>query len=183
MKATEVNILIIPDFFFKESNEIWHERWEKKLSTAKTISSQKHKLTKENFNQWVEEIEFVIQKISKEKNPKPIIFIAHGLGVLASMIAAHEKRNILGGFFVTPTSENIYNFQYPENLLYQTTIILSENDPESNIFKIKKLSQNWEASLVNARKSGHIDKISGHGPWPEGLLVFIKFLSSLKKNE
>ncbi|MEL6752066.1 MAG: alpha/beta hydrolase, partial [Pseudomonadota bacterium] len=37
----------------------------------------------------------------------------------------------------------------------------------------------WGAMLVDARESGHINSKSGHGPWPDGLMVLANFLSKL----
>jgi predicted alpha/beta hydrolase family esterase len=34
--------------------------------------------------------------------------------------------------------------------------------------------------LIDAGEAGHINADSGHGPWPEGTMVFAKFLSQLK---
>jgi predicted alpha/beta hydrolase family esterase len=34
--------------------------------------------------------------------------------------------------------------------------------------------------VVDLRESGHVDPDSGHGPWPEGLMTFGKFLQTLK---
>ena len=43
----------------------------------------------------------------------------------------------------------------------------------------EKLAGLWGATLVDAGETGHINAASGHGPWPEGLLQFGKFLRAL----
>ncbi|MFB2608362.1 alpha/beta hydrolase, partial [Rhizobium phaseoli] len=37
----------------------------------------------------------------------------------------------------------------------------------------------WGSFLVDAGEAGHINADSGHGPWPEGTMVFAQFLSRL----
>ena len=37
----------------------------------------------------------------------------------------------------------------------------------------------WGSFLVDAGESGHINADSGHGPWPEGTMVFAQFLGRL----
>ena len=48
--------------------------------------------------------------------------------------------------------------------------------------EIKKLAHCWGAQILEAGEQGHIDSNSGHGPWPEGLLVFIQFLKKLNES-
>ena len=38
----------------------------------------------------------------------------------------------------------------------------------------------FEVEQDDAGEAGHINGESGHGPWPEGLLTFGKFMSRLK---
>ena len=34
--------------------------------------------------------------------------------------------------------------------------------------------------IGDAGEAGHLNEESGHGPWPEGTMVFAKFISELK---
>jgi predicted alpha/beta hydrolase family esterase len=34
--------------------------------------------------------------------------------------------------------------------------------------------------LIDAGESGHINSESGHGPWPEGSMVFAEFMTQLQ---
>jgi len=42
-----------------------------------------------------------------------------------------------------------------------------------------ELAAAWGSMIVDAGDSGHLNSESGHGPWPEGSMVFAKFLSQL----
>ena len=37
----------------------------------------------------------------------------------------------------------------------------------------------WTDAIVAAGESGHINADSGHGPWPEGLMLFAGFIKTL----
>jgi predicted alpha/beta hydrolase family esterase len=38
----------------------------------------------------------------------------------------------------------------------------------------------WGSELHFAGDAGHINTASGHGPWPEGLLMFTRLMQRLK---
>ena len=44
----------------------------------------------------------------------------------------------------------------------------------------ENMAANWGSLFMDAGESGHINGESGHGPWPEGLMVFSKFMNHLK---
>jgi predicted alpha/beta hydrolase family esterase len=39
----------------------------------------------------------------------------------------------------------------------------------------------WGATLIDAGDAGHLNPDSGHGPWPEGLLLFARLLGQIGK--
>jgi uncharacterized protein len=58
-------------------------------------------------------------------------------------------------------------------------LIASRNDKHSTFADSEALAKALGAKLVDAGFSGHINVESGHGPWPEGVMCFAKFLKTL----
>ena len=58
--------------------------------------------------------------------------------------------------------------------------IASRNDPFGTYEHADDIAAAWGSLLIDAGMSGHINAESGHGPWPEGTMVFAQFLSKLK---
>jgi predicted alpha/beta hydrolase family esterase len=58
--------------------------------------------------------------------------------------------------------------------------VASRDDPYGTYEHAGDIANAWGSLLVDAGNSGHINVKSGHGPWPEGTMVFAQFLSRLK---
>jgi hypothetical protein len=61
-------------------------------------------------------------------------------------------------------------------LPFPSLLLASRTDPHCDFAVAEDLAAAWGARLVDLRESGHVDVDSGHGPWPEGLMTFGKFL-------
>jgi uncharacterized protein len=57
--------------------------------------------------------------------------------------------------------------------------IASRDDKYSSFEDSEALAKAFDAKLIDAGYSGHINVESGHGPWPEGLVQFAAFLKTL----
>ena len=66
-------------------------------------------------------------------------------------------------------------------LPFPSVMVASSNDPYCRIDRATVLANAWGSTLVEAGDLGHINGESGHGPWPEGVLRFGSFLSSLSE--
>ncbi len=68
----------------------------------------------------------------------------------------------------------------PENKLpFPAHLIVGNNDLYCAQARAEVLAQKWGAKFTDAGEVGHINVVSGHGPWPEGLLQFGQFLKGL----
>jgi len=182
MKANEVDILIIPGYTGSDEDH-WQSRWERKLSTARRV--EQIEWSKPVFDNWVEQL---IREVKKAE--KPVVLVAHALGVPTAIHAVpHLGGKICGGFFVAPPDvENpdirprcfmTFGPYLREPLPFPCVVIASCNDHFCNFEKAKALAKDWHALFLNAGEAGPINTKSGHGPWPEGLLVFSQFLAKL----
>lgn len=182
MKIKEAEILIVPGF--KNSGpEHWQTRWENKMPTARRV--EQAEWAKPVKDDWVERLEEEI-----EQARKPVVIIAHSLGVATAVHAVRSgARKVKGGFFVAPPDiansavrpKHLMTFgPYPRDPLpFPSFVVASRNDPFSSFDKAEDVADAWGSFLVDAGEAGHLNAESGHGPWPEGLLVFAEFMKRL----
>ncbi|ENN95093.1 alpha/beta hydrolase [Bartonella vinsonii] len=182
MKANQLDILIVPGY--KGSGpDHWQTRWEKKLSTARRV--QQTQWSKPVCEEWVHEV-----KIAIAQAQKPVVIIAHSLGVpIAIHATLQNAEKVRGAFFVAPpdiTNEKIrpkhlmtFGPYHCQKLSFPSVVIASQNDTFCEFSVAENLANNWGALFVDAGQSGHINAESGHGPWPEGLMVLSHFLAKI----
>lgn len=182
MKVSDADILIVPGF--KNSGpDHWQTRWEQKLSTARRV--EQDEWTKPVREDWTGRLAETVNAATR-----PVVVIAHSLGVATFVQALPEfKRPVAGAFLVAPPEvanpdirpRHLMTFgPYPEEPLPCPSIVIaSRNDPFGSFEHAGDMANAWGSLFIDAGQSGHIDAASGHGPWPEGTMVFAKFLSRL----
>ena len=100
MRAIDADILIIPGLN-NSGPEHWQSRWQEKLSTARRVFQddwqQPSRLA------WESSIKLAILDSSR-----PVVLIAHSLGVIAVLHAAQSVSDkIAGAFLVAPPCETV----------------------------------------------------------------------------
>ncbi|WP_455478287.1 alpha/beta hydrolase [Bartonella sp. B10] len=182
MKVNQLDILMIPDHQGYSSDH-WQTRWGKKLSTARHI--QQNHQSHFNGEKWINEI-----KIAIAQSQKPVVIIAHSLGVPAALHATIQStKKICGAFLVAPPNINneeicpkyfeTFSSYHRKKFPFPSVVIASRNDRFCPFSIAENLAYDWGALFIDAGQSGHIDVESGHGPWPEGLMVLSHFLAKL----
>ncbi|MNL38916.1 Alpha/beta hydrolase family protein [compost metagenome] len=122
---------------------------------------------------------------------KPVVIVAHSLGVATAVHALpHVEKKIAGAFLVAPPDvanaairpKHLMTFgPYPRDPLpFPSLMVASRNDPFGSYEHADEIAKSWGSLLVDAGESGHLNTESGHGPWPEGTMVFAQFLSRLQ---
>lgn len=122
---------------------------------------------------------------------RPVVLVAHSLGCAATIQAiAQFEGKIAGALLVAPPDvanekirpRHLRTFgPYPRDPLpFPSIVIASENDPFCAYDVAEDIAAAWGAQFMGAGKVGHINEESGFGPWPEGLMVFAKFIGQLK---
>lgn len=188
MKASEADILFIPGYGDSAADH-WQSRWQAKLSTARRVaqSSWNDPVREE----WTGAIAGAIDAARK-----PVVLVAHSLGISAALHALADSRGkVAGAFLVAPPDlvepgrlpsglarDSLRAFgPYPrEPLPFPSITVASRDDPYGTFDHAGDIANAWGSFLVDAGNSGHINVDSGHGPWPEGTMVFAQFLSRLK---
>ena len=193
MKTSDVDIVIVPGWQ-NSGPEHWQSRWANSLKTARRVVQDDW--DKPNRNAWTARIVETVASSSR-----PLVLVAHSLGVPAVVFAssALQGSNVVGAFLVAPADldhsafwpdtggerwpprngDGDYATMPVDRLPFPAHLIVGNNDLYCNLARAEKLAAFWGATLVDAGETGHINVASGHGPWPEGVLQFGKFLREL----
>jgi predicted alpha/beta hydrolase family esterase len=182
MKVKDTDILIIPGYTNSGPNH-WQTRWQQKLSTARRV--EQAEWSKPVRQDWVANVVRAI-----EEAEKPVVLIAHSLGIPTAIHAVREAgKPIAGAFLVAPPDvanpkirpKHLMTFgPYPrDTLAFPSMTIASRNDPFCAFEVAEDIAAAWGSQFIDAGEAGHINEESGHGPWPEGTMTFASFLSKL----
>jgi len=183
MKTSQADILIVPGY--KGANEDhWQSRWARNLSTATIV--QMGEWHKPVFEDWKENL---LEAVSQ--TTKPVVLVGHSIGSQVIVQAAKEfKQPVAGAVLVAPPDVENPDIR-PRHLLtfgpatrdplpFPSVTIASRNDHFCAYEKAEDMAAAWGSLFMDAGESGHINHESGHGPWPEGLMVFSRFMKQLK---
>lgn len=182
MKVKDADILIIPGYT-NSGPQHWQTRWQGKLSTARRV--EQAEWSKPVLEDWVGELARAVNEAEK-----PVVLVAHSLGVATAVQALPQFRNrVAGGFFVAPPDvanpairpKHLMTFgPYPrEPLPFPSIVVASRSDPFSSFEAAEDIAGAWGSLFLDAGESGHINAESGHGPWPEGSMTFAQFMMRL----
>lgn len=182
MKTADASILIVPGFM-NSGPDHWQSRWQAKLSTASRVWEPI--MSDSRKDDWVEALENAVRRAEK-----PVVLVAHSLGVIAIAHAAPKlAEKVRGAFLVAPSNVERDNLTagidrafapVPRDPLpFASILVGSQSDPFCNFDKAGEFANAWGSYLIDAGEAGHINVDSGHGPWPEGLMSFAGFLSRL----
>ena len=124
-----------------------------------------------------------------EAAERPVLLIAHSLGVIALAHAAERLRpeQIKGAFLVGPPSDKALlavgaaDFAPAPTapLPFPSLLVASRDDPYGDFEESKRKALAWGSRLYDAGASGHINIGCGHGPWPEGAMRLAGFVKQL----
>lgn len=183
MKVSEADILIVPGYTNSGAAH-WQSRWESKLSTARRVEQESW--SKPEREPWTDRIAEAVNEATK-----PVVLIAHSLGVAAAVQAVPKfEKPVAGAFLVAPPDVANPKIR-PRHLLtfgpygrdplpFPSMVVASRDDHYCSFEVAEDLAAAWGSDFMDAGESGHLNADSGHGPWPEGLLVFARFMARLK---
>jgi len=181
MRAADADIVIHPGLA-GGSQDHWYSRWEQKLSTARRVTQRDWSAS--SRPDWVETLVGAVAV-----SERPVVLIAHSLGVITALHAAPRIGDkIAGAFLVAPPSDSVM-LELPIDpafapaprrpLPFPAVLVGSSDDPYADLLFPRDLAGDIGARFVDAGAAGHINNDSGHGPWPEGLLQFAHFIAKL----
>ena len=182
MRLSEADILILPGLG-NSGPDHWQRRWGSRFSTAQFV--EQDEWDRPQLSQWTQTIERQIIMATR-----PVVLVAHSLGVSAAVHTAQRLKDgkVRGAFLVAPPDhegteiplEAMSFGRVPRDPLpFPSMLIASTNDPLCSVSRAVDFATCWGSDLHLAGEAGHINPASGHGPWPEGLVMFTRLLQRL----
>lgn len=186
MKISEADILIVPGLGSSGEGH-WQLRWAERFSTGQLVEQDEWDRPK--LPDWSARLQRQIMLATR-----PVVLVGHSLGVSTIVHAAQHLKDgkVRGAFLVTPPDledealleslpHEIRTFKnVPRDPLpFPSLLVASNNDPYSSVEKAVDMSTAWGSDLHFAGEAGHLNVESGHGPWPEGLLMFTRLMQRL----
>ena len=191
MRTSDVDILIVPGWS-DSGPDHWQSRWVRTLKTARRV--EQDNWTSPDAEAWVGRIiETAVQ------STRPVVLVAHSLGVAAvAHVGQRIPKGFVSGAFLGAPADVDSASSWPETnghmldsvgtgfaplprtaLPFPSVLVASSTDPYCSLERANALATDWGSTLVEAGDAGHINSESGHGPWPDGVLRFGTFLSTL----
>ena len=182
MKVKDADILIVPGYT-NSGPDHWQSRWQAKLSTARRV--EQAEWSKPVREDWTAAMANAVNEAER-----PVVIVAHSLGVPTVIQAIPQFRKpVAGAFLVAPPDvanpkirpKHLMTFgPYPRGPLpFPSVTIGSRNDVYCAFDVAEDIAAAWGSLFIDAGEAGHINADSGFGPWPEGSMAFAKFLTGL----
>ncbi|MEA4937352.1 hypothetical protein SDC9_124553 [bioreactor metagenome] len=128
-----------------------------------------------DIDEWAENIDNAISGAGDNM----VILVAHSLGCHAVAHWAKRYRRTIGAaLLVAPPDIDLISrkvnaqlFEVPPlwQLPFRSTVVASSNDPWIDINKAELYARKWGSDFLNIGDAGHINHLSGHGEWRQGL--------------
>jgi len=183
MRIADTDIIIVPGLGNSGPNH-WQRRWGDRFKTATTV--EQSEWDEPDAEAWISAIERAVIM-----STRPVVLIAHSLGVSAVVHAAQRLKDtkVRGAFLVSPP--DLLNPEVPaetapfapvptDPLPFPSLLVVSTNDPYCSVERAAEFAIGWGSDFHQAGEAGHINDASGHGPWPEGLLMFTRLMQRLR---
>jgi predicted alpha/beta hydrolase family esterase len=186
MKIADVDILILPGLGNSGPGH-WQRRWGERFPNGRFV--EQDNWDRPRLGDWVARLHQDIMLATR-----PVVLVAHSLAVPAVVHTAQRLKDtkVRGAFLVSPPdleSETLLA-ELPREVLtfrnvprdplpFPSIVVASSNDAFLSLERAADMASAWGAQLEHAGASGHINVASGHGPWPEGLLMFHKLMKRL----
>jgi predicted alpha/beta hydrolase family esterase len=174
-------VLILPGWH-NSGPEHWQSLWQVKYGF---IRVEQHNWDFPLRGDWMMQLEEAVLR-----HPDAVL-VAHSLAcVLVAAWAAHSTNTHLvkGALLVAPADVERPEMQHMlhswspivrERLPFSSTVAASRNDTHCSLLRASALAQAWGSRLVDCGMSGHINRDSQLGDWPEGFAL----LQDLRKEK
>jgi predicted alpha/beta hydrolase family esterase len=183
MKISEVDILIAPGLG-NSGPDHWQRRWGERMTTARFV--EQRDWNEPVLADWVDRIHHEVML-----STRPVVLIGHSLAVAAIVHTAQlrlKDTKVRGAFLVSPPDFEGPNippeaepFAPPTDPLpFPSMVVASTSDPLVTVDRARGFAADWGSDFQLAGDAGHINAASGHGPWPEGLLMLGELMKRLK---
>jgi len=182
MRIADATILILPGLGDSGPGH-WQRRWADRIATARIVAQDDWLHPRRE--DWTAAISAAIAA-----STRPVVLIAHSLGVSALVHAARDigDGKVRGALLVAPPDHEadtippeVHSFaSVPRDPLpFPSLLVASTDDPWCSVERAADFAACWGSDLHLAGPAGHINLASGHGPWPEGLLMLTRLMQRI----
>jgi predicted alpha/beta hydrolase family esterase len=162
----------------------WQSHWEKKHPGWKRV--QQRDWDRPDRNEWVKALDDAIRAC-----PSPPVLAAHSLGcaLVAQWAVDRGGEGVAGAFLVAPSDVEAPDYPVEgrsfstmpmEKLPFPSLLVASTTDDYVRIDRARAFAAAWGSRLLVLGAAGHINGVSGYGPWPGGEKTFLEFCASLQ---
>ena len=171
MRRAATPILILPGY--ADSNpDHWQSHWERADPACRRVVQDDWLAPR--LGDWLARLDQYVDGCAA-----PPVLVAHSLA--CSLVAHWSERSsapVKGALLVAPadvdsplhTPDEVRSFgPIPlARLRCPSTVIASTDDPFTTMERARAMARAWGSELVTLERAGHINAVSGFGPWPEG---------------
>jgi predicted alpha/beta hydrolase family esterase len=192
MRTSDVDILMVPGWQGAGPGH-WLSRWERNLTTARSIETSGWAAADKD-----QRVGAIIAGVAA--SARPVVLVAHSLGAIAAVHAGLKlpRGSVAGAFLVAPADiDSAHSWPATDGaawpasglgfapvplvaLPFPSMLLASSDDPYCGPERARHFAAAWGSELVEVGSAGHITEESGHGPWPDGVLRFGRFLAGLE---
>jgi uncharacterized protein len=181
---TTASVLMVPGLSSSGPGH-WQSQWEAK-------HPEYGRVQQENWDtprclDWVNALRAAIYSTRSG----PVVLAGHSLGCVTIVHYAMEHADgggrVKAAFLVAPTDVEAPTFPPGSigfrpmplcKLPFQSVVVASSNDPYVSLERAESFACAWGSRFVKVLNAGHINTVSGHGPWPEGEVWLQELASS-----
>lgn len=177
-------ILLVPGIYNSGPSH-WQTLWEQGDETFVRVKFDDW--AHPQCSNWVASLESTV----RELGPSTVI-VAHSLGCLAVAHWAAQQSHApihaallvcvpdpLGPNF--PSDAAGFSHLPATAFNFPSTVVVSEDDPYSNLEHAQRYAQAWRSRVVNVGAKGHVNADSGLGEWTEGRALLQALLPPLAR--
>ena len=167
-------VLIVPGLF-NSGPAHWQSHWERALPHAERVEQSDWE--RPTLGEWTAALAEAVRQ-----RPGAML-VGHSLGcaAIAHLAQVNGGRGIGGALMVAPAEVNAngaagrllegFSPMPRLRLPFPSTVVASRNDPYVAFDRAETFARSWGSNVVDLGLACHINVDSGHGPWPEGLVL------------
>jgi predicted alpha/beta hydrolase family esterase len=181
----DFDVLVLPGWH-GSGPDSWQTHWQHAFPAMQRVMQDDWDTPR--YDEWAKRLSDYIDRCSK-----PVILIAHSLGTSLTTRWSQEfdTSKVAGAFLVAPSdresakalaNDAIKGFapMMLAKLPFPTMLISSADDPHVSPERARHFADAWGSTFIDVGALGHIGAGEKLGLWPEGLILFGRFVQCLK---
>lgn len=182
MKLKDVDFVLVPGKGGSPEGH-WQRRWHAKLPNS--IWVQQRDVHNPDADEWTQAVLDSILHATR-----PVVLVGHSLGnhTISRVAAKLVDTKVRGAILVA--APNLDGPEFPQKLEsfkpfqsnplpFPSLYISSDNDKWCDVAAASEMASSWGSDFHVTPEAGHIDIESGHGLWPDGMMMIARLLKRI----